>query len=1500
MKMKNSSLAKILFLCLLLAAGLVALSGTRATAAQVALATDALATDAPFAAGDLLDPSIPPLSAGAPATAKPASTARVAAPLTGTRFQDAPAAPVITVWYGAAQTFGLNGDPQKWVNILGNVSSAAPLASLTYSLNGGPAQPLTVGANGSRLAQAGDFNIELDYTDLLAGNNTVVITATDQSAGVSNANVTVSYQGGGLTWPAGTYVTNWSTATKVNDVAQVVDGQWVIDAGKARPTVFDFDRLVAIGDISWRDYTVTVPITVHSINTNKSPGIGLLVRWQGHYDAENGVRPYVGWRRLGAMAWYRYEKGTPPTEGLQLLGHRGLELGTKPFTLTPGTTYMYKVNITSSPNPSKPATYRFKVWDATQSEPAAWDIEKEGIAGEPRNGSIVLVAHYADASFGNVTVELASTEPKPELNVGTSGTGTGTVGVNPQKATYRFGEDVALTATPSGTSTFEGWVGDIGGTANPATVEMFADRSVNAVFVDPNVVTPISDDFNDCELNDQTWTFINPLGDATLTMTGGQAKITVPAGTGHDIWSGGRNAPRIMQYANDGNFEFDVKFDSAMGQKNQSQGVLVEQDDMKFLRFNYLHDGSTYRIQAFTFVNGEPEPAKANVAITTAAPMYLRVKRVLTGDVWNVFYSANGTDWTLAAGFQFDMTVNSYGVFAGNSSQNPAHEGLIDYFFNKNSPIVPEDPDRRLNLIISGNGTVTREPQKENYACNEPVTLTAVPAAGFKFGGWSGDLSGTETTKQLVMNATKNVTASFVTDVQYTVNASANGAGTVTKNPDKASYSAGEQVTITATPTLGNVFTNWSGDFTNSTNPLVITVNSNINVVGNFVAAPPRTLTVTVNGPGTVTKNPDKATYLHGETVALTATPTGTASFTGWGGAATGTATQVMVLMDGDKTVTANFAENIYTLTTLVEPPGTGSVTVSPQKAAYYEGEVVTVTAVPAAGFNFTGWSGDATGANLSTQVTMTKNSTVTANFVTGETFSVNVNIVGSGSVTKDPNKTEYGYNETVMLQATPGPGYEFVSWSGDATGNENPKTITVTSDMEITATFAEEGIYSLTIIPPVNGTIAVDPVRDLYSPNEQVTLTAVGNTGYVFAAWGNDGAGSTTNPLVITMDGNKTISASFITAPLHTVNVTTNGPGTVVVDPPGTQFYAGTTITLTATAETGYAFMGWSGDVVSNNNPYHLYIDGDKNIVANFGEASEVVSDDFDGCAPLNPMWTWDDALGLADYGANGRQATITVPPGGNYETSRRFHKAAQLMQPAGNTDFAVMVKVESQLSQQYQFQGIVIRQDAYNLVRVEMSYDLGGLRFSTLSFQDGTGKLRKTAQISQTDSDAYLLVRRMGDKFLMYYRDQEADKWMGMGTFNYPSLNVTEVGFFAASYGETGTPAPGHTAVFDYFFNESLPITPEDANAPGLTVNVVGQGSVTRNPAVETYTCGQVISLNATPAQGWRFQNWSGDLNGTTPSLPLTISKKHTVTATFVPVSTTGYKLYLPATIR
>lgn len=1494
---KSSSVRTILFVLLLLLS-LMTVAGANVLAAQ-----DGPTGTTPLAfPGDdqLNDPSIPPLVGGIPATPKTAVDVPRGVAKPGTLFQSAANAPTINVWYGTNQTFGPNGDPQKWVNIMGNVTSAAPLTSLTYSLNGGPNKTLSIGPNSSRLVRSGDFNIELDYTDLLAGNNTVTIVATDNVGGVTPANVTVNYQARAAGWPTPQTITiDWSTATKVNDVAQVVDGNWMISGGKARPTSLadtGFDRLIAIGDISWRTYTVTVPITIHSLDLNKSPGVGVIVRWQGHFDIENGLQPVVGWRRLGAMAWYRYEKATA-TEGLQLLGNGGNQIGTKGFSPVLGTTYLYKVSISPNADPAKPATYRFKVWAQGQTEPAAWDIEATGLAGEPRNGSIVLVAHNADASFGNVTVNLTATEPKPELTINKVGTGTGVVNPAPQKASYRFGEDVSLTAVPNAGSVFVGWQGDAQGSANPTTVEMFADRTVVAQFSNPNVATPISDDFNGCELNPQLWSFINPLGDAAVAMTGGHAEISVPAGSTHDLWTNGRNAPRIMQFAENKNFELVVKFDSTMNAKNQAQGIVIEGDAQNYIRFNFLHDGSSYKAQAFYFTGGVPTE-KLNSNITIAPPMYLRVKRLI--DVWSLSYSSDGVNWTSGASFTYAMTVNSQGVYAGNSNQNPAHTAKIDYLFNTASPIVPEDNDRKLNITTTGSGSVTRSVVKDNYACGESVSLTPVPAEGYKFDSWSGDLTGSAVPGQLIMNATKNVTANFVPNVQYTVFVSAVGAGAVTKSPDKPLYSAGDLVTLTATPNLGNTFVNWSGGATGSTNPLTVPVNSNLTVVGNFAAAPNRTLTLTPIGGGTINADPPGPSYLHGQTVTLTAVPGADASFTGWGGAASGMDNPVEVVMDADKTVTATFKDNVYTLTLSADPTDKGSVAANPQKDKYYDGEVVLLTPNPAPGYKFAGWSGDLTGNDVPGELVMNQDSTVTATFIPGETYTLTINIAGGdGSVIPNPSKTEYGYNETVTLDAQAGPGFEFVSWSGDYEGTDNPTTVTITKDMVITANFAGEGVYSLTIVPSTNGAITVDPVRDLYAQNEQVTLTPVPALGYMFSGWGGDASG-TDNPLVLTMTGDKTVSATFTLAPNYTLNLSANGPGSAAVDPSETEFIAGTTVTLTATAAPGYVFTGWSGDVISNNNPYQLLMNSDKVIVANFGEAGDVVSDDFSGCGTLSPMWTWVDPLGQADYEMTGSQVKIIVPPAVNYEIWKNGNDSARLVQEVANTDFEIFVKLESSVTKAFQNQGILIETDNDTFVRADINHDGTGVRFFAGAVDNGTS--RKGFNIALTppaSSPIYLRVLRSGDTFRMYYRYDENEQWVNFkgNSFKF-SMDVKRVGIFASTQPNAGLAAPGHTALFDYFFNAAQPIAPEDADAPGLAVKKVGEGSVAMTPSAGPYTCGQQVQLKVTPAAGWRFQNWSGDLNGSNPTQLLTITGRHEVTATFVRLA--EIKLFLPLTIR
>ena len=62
----------------------------------------------------------------------------------------------------------------------------------------------------------------------------------------------------------------------------------------------------------------------------------------------------------------------------------------------------------------------------------------------------------------------------------------------------------------------------------------------------------------------------------------------------------------------------------------------------------------------------------------------------------------------------------------------------------------------------SAGGSVVRSPDAVSYTAGTTVTLTATPATGYSFTGWSGDLSGTKNSETITMDTDKTLTASFV------------------------------------------------------------------------------------------------------------------------------------------------------------------------------------------------------------------------------------------------------------------------------------------------------------------------------------------------------------------------------------------------------------------------------------------------------------------------------------------------------------------------------------------------------------------------------------------------------------------------------------------------------------------------------------------------------------------------------------------------------------------
>jgi len=99
---------------------------------------------------------------------------------------------------------------------------------------------------------------------------------------------------------------------------------------------------------------------------------------------------------------------------------------------------------------------------------------------------------------------------------------------------------------------------------------------------------PVTDDFNLSSLNTSLWTFVNPVGDGSFSLTGTQLKLNVPAGANHDpAFCGADNAVRVVQSIANADFLVTVKFDSIPTQQYQFEGLLVEHDAANFLLFQF-------------------------------------------------------------------------------------------------------------------------------------------------------------------------------------------------------------------------------------------------------------------------------------------------------------------------------------------------------------------------------------------------------------------------------------------------------------------------------------------------------------------------------------------------------------------------------------------------------------------------------------------------------------------------------------------------------------------------------------------------------------------------------------------------------------------------------------------------------------------------------------------------------------------------------------------------
>ena len=321
-------------------------------------------------------------------------------------------------------------------------------------------------------------------------------------------------------------------------------------------------------------------------------------------------------------------------------------------------------------------------------------------------------------------------------------------------------------------------------------------------------------------------------------------------------------------------------------------------------------------------------------------------------------------------------------------------------------------------------------------------------------------------------------------------------------------------VTLTATPASGWLFSNWtglgaanSGCSTAPVCPVRLFGNYDAGLAANFVQAPPpppppppySLLSVTITGSGVVSGSPGaiscaiscEANILNGTVVTLTAAPDRPSVFAGWsGGGCSGTGTCV-VTMNAATTVTALFTYTPPTnplLAVTTSGPNTGTVTSAPAgidcgstcSAGFAPGTAVTLTAAPAAGFSFTGWSGGGCSGTGSCSVTVTAATGITATFqaIVVPPVSLTVTTTGAvgGTVMSNPSGIACGVTCTanfpsgtaVILTAAPAPGFSFAGWSGAGCTGNGVCAVTLTQATQVLAGFTPDTATDVILVASV------------------------------------------------------------------------------------------------------------------------------------------------------------------------------------------------------------------------------------------------------------------------------------------------------------------------------------------------------------------------------------------------------------------------------------------------
>ncbi len=788
---------------------------------------------------------------------------------------------------------------------------------------------------------------------------------------------------------------------------------------------------------------------------------------------------------------------------------------------------------------------------------------------------------------GQTSSEDIFTVNLPPFDLTTSVIGAGSISISPGSGSYMTPTDVAISAIPDSGYIFSAWTGDLSGTVNPDTIRMDDDKVVTAIFIE----------YEGEQVSYQETVTGSSSGSSTVSTDSALTRIN------------------------------DALYLAAITSKSPETVSMVSGLGLSWTLLKSQCSGRNHTAVEIWQAQGTPSADGIVTATFADAPgnAVIAVTRYAWVDPLNpigniISGNTNGEDGLCSGGvdsnaYAFPIAATDSGavIYGAAALRNRFHSPGSGY-------------TERIELA-QGTGGSAATLAVQDYLSPTPDSLT-----------FNGDISGNVDWAVAALEIRPGTAGAGLP--LYSVNTSVSGEGSVSNTPSNSLYYQGTTVQLTASPAANYQFSHWSGDTSSTTNPISIPVNGDRNLIANFTNLPQYTMTVSTVDSGSVLLNPSGGTYFSGSSVVLTAEPDSNYQFLSWTGDLTGSENPDTVIVDSNIAITANFAElPQYNLTTSISA-GNGSIHMDPPGGIYYSGTSVVLTAQPDSGYEFQDWTGDLSGSNISDTLIIDANKSVSANFQELPIYSLDTTIIGNGNIVLQPAGGSYYLGTEVVLDAVADSGFLFQNWGGDLTGFQSPDTVTMDSNIAITAVFQDTATIAYTITASVdsNGSISLLPDNPTYSYGDTVIVQAIPDSGYGLNAWHGDLIGNE-NPDTLIMDGHKVISATITELPQFTVTAISEGNGAVQLSPPGGIYYQGSTVIVTAIPDSGYRLLDWDDDLDGDDNPDTLFIDTSKTVTAEFIEL---------------PQYTLTiDTMGTG---------TITLqPPGGTYYQGTTVYLTAQ-----------------------------------------------------------------------------------------------------------------------------------------------------------------------------------------------------------------------------------------------